>query len=557
MAVITDIDEAVAKLQDDKVVGVDIETSGLSPYHDDIMVVSLYGESSGECTVLHTREELPGKLQEYLSKPRTYIFHNGVAFDTLFFKEKGVEFPYFYDTLVAEQVLDTTSRKDVRKNLGAVMKRRIGANFKGEVDHSSWQAPELNETQIEYAANDVRYLPKLYRKQLDLCGERGLTDALRFETYLMPIVVEMESNGLEINEEVLTSTLVEVAEKAEASIRRLGNINPNSPQQVKAALERKGISVPDTQVGTLQEIIMAEGDASQWCSDILTARRARKRTGMYSSEFVTKFIAYGRVHSRFWQVGTGTTRFSSSDPNLQQIPRDLRKVIGNSEGFKVVAGDYTQIELRVLAHLAEDDELLWALEAEDFHSEMASTGFDLRVEDLDKETRQHGKAVTFTWTFLGGPDAVVANSTKYGQRLSFDVAVGALSRYRERFYKTTAFQQKMVRKIKNTRGAVNVYLPDGHRRTLIGRSLSPPVLINTHVQGTAAAGLKHGLLQLNKDGLMNYVGAVVHDEVVATSVPDNEAEEYGKAMERAMVRGMQEVCDTPIGVDVDIADMWL
>ena len=556
--IIRDVDEAIiAALDGERVIGIDIETSGLSPYYDEIMVIQLYGENTGECAVLHVKADIPEKLKEFLRKDRVWIFHNGVGFDVLFFKRDAVDYPYFYDTLVAEQVLATTSRKDVRKNLGAVMKRRIGANFKGEIDHSSWQAAELTETQVEYAANDVRYLPRLYRKQLELCSERGLTEALKFETGLMPKVVEMQNNGLEVNVDVLKTTLIEVARNAEDSIRRLGSINPNSAQQVKAALARKGIEVADTQVGTLQEIIMAEGEAAQWCSDILVARRARKRTGMYDDEFISKFIIDGRVHGRFWQTGTGTVRFSSSDPNLQQIPRDLRKVIGNNPGFKVVAGDYEQVEIRILAGKAEDDELIDAVESEDFHSAMASIAFDRVVTKADKEVRQHGKAVTFTWTFLGGAEAVVANSTKYGQKLLIEDAEAALSRYRKRFYKTTAYQGKVKRIARGRKSAVNIYLPAGHRRTLVGRSISPSVIINTEVQGTAGVGMKHGIYEMAKDGLMGYVGATVHDELVATGVPNNEAEEYGEAMSRAMIRGMQKVTDVPIKCDIDVADMWL
>ena len=553
--VIRDVSRACEALANERVIGVDIETSGLSPFYDEIMVVSMYGEESGECTVLHVKADIPYELRDFLAKPRSYIFHNGVGFDVLFFKQQDIHFPMFYDTLVAEQVLDTTSRKDVRKNLGAVMKRRIGASFKGEIDHKSWQAPELNETQVEYAANDVRYLPKLMRRQVDLCQERGLMDALTFETELMPIVVDMEFNGLELDVPILERKLQEVAANAEKSIQRLGNINPNSPQQIKRALADKGLTLPNTRVETLQEVIVGEGPHAALCQDILTARRARKRTGMYDSEFVSKYITEGRVHSRFWQVGTGTARFSSSDPNLQQIPRDLRSIVGNRPGHKVVAADYGQIELRIMAALAEDEVLADDLESVDIHAQMAELSFGIPPEEQDKETRFRGKAVSFTWTFVGGPDAVVANAMKYGQVMSWDVADQALKNIKKRYYKTTAFQNTAKSRARR-RGAVNLYLPAGHRRTLVGSYITPSAIVNTLVQGTAAGGLKYGLFELEKAGLMKYVGATVHDEVVSSGVPDNEAEDYAVAMADAMRIGMEKVCSVPVVVDTKVGDSW-
>ena len=560
--VIRDVEDAVAELQDESVIGIDIETSGLSWYYDEIMVVSLYGASSDKCAVLHVKEGIPSILQEYLSQKRTYIFHNGVGFDVLFFKKLEIEFPYFYDTLVAEQVLDTTSRKDVRKNLGAVMKRRIGKSFKGDVDHDSWRLPELTEEQIEYAANDVRYLPKLMDIQTALCAERGLSEALNFEMDIMPEVVEMQYNGLEINVPMLKSQLEDIAVKAEGAIASLGSVNPNSPVQVKAAFDRAGLPLLDTRVETLQEVILGGSEGgkiqtkiAQLADAVLIARKARKRTGMYDNDFVSKYIMDGRLHFHFWQLGTSTTRFSSSNPNGQQIPRDLRSVIGNNPGFKVVAGDYSQIEIRILASLAEDEELAIALESEDFHSEMAHTSFGIPIEELDKETRQHGKAVVFTWTFLGGANAVVQNAMKYGVKMETSIAAQALSRLKKRFYKTSAFQQEARDRAKR-KGAVNLYLPVGHRRTLIPGRITPQAIINTLVQGSAAVGMKYGIKNIKKRGLMKYVGATVHDEIVASGVPDKEAEEYGVALGDALREGMEKVCEIPVKVEVKIGDAW-
>lgn len=558
MDIVINEPEALEAMRYDTVIGVDIETSGISPFKDTIMVVAMHGEPSGTTAVLHVRGYLTSALREFLTLPKTWIYHNGVGFDVMFFHLEGIPFPSFYDTMVAEQVLNTSNRADVRKSLSATMKRRLGTDFKEKIDHRTWRERHLTVEQLSYAANDVRHLPRLRDIQLELVKKRGLEASLEFETKLMPLVVKMQLNGLAINQTVLDEELDRVAQETEQAAERLGDLNVNSPKQVKEALHARGLKVPNTAKQTLMTIAMHGHDTpeARFCRDVLAVRQSRKRTGMYDEKWVYDYVDGGRVHARFWQAGTGTMRFSSSDPNLQQIPRDFRRVIGNEVGHQVVQADYSQLELRVLADVAQDEHLVEALQDEDIHSYMASVAYNKPIEEVTKEERRDAKSVTFTWAFVGGPKAVTNHAATLGVNIPPKEAGQLLGRYHKRFRGVSDLHQRAMARSRYG-NAVNVYLPEGGRRTLIGDNRKPQTLVNTLVQGTAAVGMKKAIMECERRGLMSHIGATIHDELLATSVPNEDAMWFGEELRDAMSSAMETVCDVPIEVDVDINPCWV
>ena len=195
---------------------------------------------------------------------------------------------------------------------------------------------------------------------------------------------------------------------------------------------------------------------------------------------------------------------------------------------------------------------MFALESEDIHNEMAKIIFS--TDEPTSIERRNGKAATFTWLFGGGVHGLIGSAAQNGIRLDFETARSMLVRLKSRFKYMSVWHNSARVSHQNV---VNVSLPWGHRRQILKDQISPSRILNTQVQGRASIGLKEALFEADKRGLIKYIGGLVHDEITATSVPNNEANEYAKELSEAMIEGMQKVCELcPIKVDTDISEEW-
>ena len=563
-------------LKQDTQIALDIETTGLNPWGDKTAVISLFGATTRQPVVLHVLYESWDPV--ILDRPDvTWVTHNGTGFDLLFLRQHGMHIQKHYDTLVGEQVLTTQNRHDVRRNLGATMKRRIGHDFKLHIDHSTWQRPHLTDEQLEYCINDVKYLHEIKTEQEALAATRGMTVAMNREQELTRIIVDIENIGMHLSQKVYREMYAHAVAQAAKAQQRLHAqfgkaFKANSAPQVKAALKTINIEAANTTAATLGSI------PRRLAQDILIVRKAGRRTGMYSEDWMDKYVDdNNRVHSRYWQLGTETTRFSSSGPNLQQIPRNWRRMFGNEDGLKVVSVDYAQIELRIAAMLSRDADLVEALHSEDFHSEMAKVSF--AKELVNSIERRGGKAGTFTWIFCGGVEGMLtmdatnrvdaqllrayenpddtADELELEPQMKALLAGDILSRLRSRFKGVTRWHNNAKAQVQTRRQVITIPLPWGHVRHLVGYDRTAGRIVNTQVQGTASIGLKEALFIMDARGLTEYTGGLIHDETVATSVPEADAYEYGEEVRKAMIEGMEVVCATiPILCDVDVTDEW-
>ena len=550
---ILDSYNALREFEDAEIVCLDIETTGLNPWKDNI-AVSSFASPDKETAVIQT----PGgfiddNLRQLFSKRGIWITHNGTGFDLLFFANQDISLPFgrHYDTLIGEQTLGVQNRRDIRHDLGSVMKRRLGRNAKMDVDHSTWQNEKLTEQQLKYAAADVEYLLPIMEKQIELSRERGLSTALSNEQKLTTIVAEIADNGMAISiDELNRMQQLFMDQAAEAMARLPRTLNVNSPKQVKEFLHSKGIMVDST----AKDILIMRPEPE--CADILTVRPALKRSGFYDDDWRLKYVEGGKVRSRYRQLGTATTRFSSADPNLQQIPRDMRGMFGHEEGLKVVALDYAQLEVRIAAHLSQDKELMRALESEDFHVFMAQAM--LSKQEISSPERRDGKAGTFTWIFAGGVQGIQAMGRQQGVYISDQMASKMLRGLKRRFKRVSIWHNRAYSQINQRRNVITVVLPWDHQRQFLRKDQRAQAIINTQVQGRAAIGLKEALFEARRRGLTKYIGGLVHDEIVATSVPANEADDFAHELAESMHDGMVKVCDSvPIKIDADIGDYWI
>ena len=562
--VIRDAREAVEALGKASAIALDLETTGLHPVANRIALINMYAAGCPPAIISIRNGVIPHELQYLFTNPTiTWITHNGANFDLEFLFHAGVQLagPH-YDTLVGEQVLATHGRHDVPKTLAATMKRRIGRNHKLEISHESWANTTLTEEQLDYAVNDVLWLHDIKANQEQLAEERSLHIAMANEQRLTKIVARMCSNGIALpydNLVVVRNGFIEKAKDADARLRHeFGpSFNVNAHKGVREALAIKGFEIPDTQKATLVDI----EDDCPWAADVLSVRASKQRTDFYKDEWCVEHIHNGRVYPKFWQVGADTTRFIGTDPNLQQIPRNMRQIFGNEPGMKVVFCDYSQLESRIHAYLAQDWALIESLDGElDLYEALATAG------GLDPanhfEFRQIGKVIALAWFFGGREKGMVIGAKKYGVKTT-EAKIAVVLDNCSKVYRATVqyirHYEQRIKEFKMMRRPMKIDLPWGHYRILLSETGTLNQILNTKVQGRAAIGIKEAIFDADRRGLTKYLSLQVHDELVASSVPEAEAADYGAELHDAMIAGMYKVCDSniPIKADLKIMDHWV
>lgn len=598
----TQLDEALAILEQDEEIGLDLETSGLSPWLDKIAVVTLHGTPSEQSVVLHVRGRLPDKLIHWLSQPRRRIVgHNTTAFDLPYLAVNGVDIfagQDLYDTLPGEAASLKSGRHDVSVSLRATLARRLKKDLDKTQQVSTWMAPYLTPEQIDYCVSDVRHLSALRRKQLALAGESRTAQAIAVEQDIAPVVTRMTVNGLPISRERLDEYLaLQDTVKDTASARlydAVGAINLRSHVQLRQAFaERLGINLASTAKDALKDELLLRGlsldkpyhelraeaetlentedrTVALALVDLLSVRYADQRRKMYRPEWCKKNIIYHdtlapydgihRVHSRFWQIGTETGRFSSSDPNLQQIPQDMRAVFGYVSGHKIISCDFSQIEVRLAACIANDEALIKVFNSgeADIHRMIASQIFGKPPELISARERKLSKAMVFTLLFGGGYQRLYDYARHNGSDATLVECRSLTTQFFHTFDGLWELREYAKRKAR-AGNPVPIHLPTGLTRVLVGANLTATRLLNTTVQGSAAAGLKFAMQETKLRGIDRYLCATVHDELVAVA-PDDEAEEVADELADCMIVGMRQVPAVgeklPIEVDKKIGDYW-
>lgn len=578
------LDQAREILANDRFIALDLETTGLSPWQDQIAVITLYGSVSKKPVILHypRGHRVPMKVLRWLEEFEDITTHNGTMFDILFLANAGMHWQKvrWYDTLLGELAVITSARRNVRVNLAASLKRRTGEKIDKTINHESWGNATLDAEQISYLHGDISHLLEMRDEQRSRAEESpDMLRNLEFETSLIPCVVQMELNGLPISIPRLQTFLAlqdEQARRNQALLEGMldreillaapkkkilpGQLVITSPKQVKDRLQEifGEVAFPDTTAERFQNYLVFEGSIKDVSQAMLDFRHADRREKMYSSKWQQDFIVHHdefsdtRVHGKFWQIGTETGRFSSSQPNLQQIPRDMRAVFEAPDGRVVGATDYSGIEVRVAAALSDDQDMISVFTSGgDIHAEVAAAGFSIDVSEVTKEQRQIAKAMSFTLLFGGGAETFRGYAAARGSTISLEDADLAVERFFDRFVGIRNMRQSAIWQAQNLR-AVTIVYPTGLKRVLFAESLKGSIILNNIVQGTAAAGLKYALKDAWDSGIAKYISAVVHDEIVYTA-PISEIAEVRDEIEQAMIRGMEQAMAdaTPVPIEVE------
>jgi len=394
------------------------------------------------------------------------------------------------------------------------------------------------------------------------------------ELPLARVLAKMELRGVAVDLKKLEEMSRELAGKIEEVSREIFELagekfNINSPKQLGYILfEKMGLPVikrTKTGYSTSAAVLEELSNYHEIATKILYYRQLVKLKSTYVdglNKLVDKDT--GRVHTTFNQTITATGRLSSTEPNLQNIPirmemgRKIRKVfVSRSEDWLILAADYSQIELRVLAHLSGDENLKKAFHnREDIHTRTASEVFGVKIEDVDRNMRRMAKAVNFGIIY-GISDFGLARDLG----ITREEARRYIDKYFERYPGVKTYMEKMVTEARE-KGYVTTllnrrrYLPDIFSSNRNIRSFGERTAMNTPIQGSAADIIKLAMLKVDKEikeGFKTEMVLQVHDELIF-EVPKSELREAAELI-KSLMEGAYKL-DVPLVVDVKYGPNW-
>ncbi len=403
-----------------------------------------------------------------------------------------------------------------------------------------------------------------------------LTDVYRqIDLPLVPVLLRMEQAGVRVDLSLLGEmgsrlavSIDDLAERVYASSGHRFNIN--SPKQLGDVLfNRMDLPKPlkygkGKVVSTAQDILEDLAQHHQVPALVLEHRQLQKLKSTYLDQLPLLADAQGRVHTTFNQVGTATGRLSSTNPNLQNIPirtavgREIRAAFIAAEGNYLMSADYSQIELRLMAHFSGDPLLVDAYQTgRDIHTLTAAEVFEVDPETMDKETRARAKAVNFGIVYGISPFGLAAN-------LGIDqkTAREYIERYFKRYAGVAEFIERTLAEVRRTQAVKTAFgrvrpIPDIQSRNPNQRGFAERTAVNTPLQGTAADLIKIAMVRIDAEirrrGLRSVMTLQVHDELLFDVVPA-EVEQM-QALVKEQMEGAARF-RVPIVAEVGVGSNW-
>lgn len=464
---------------------------------------------------------------------------------------------YEYDTL-AKVYLDVTLPSE-KEMLG---KEKLGYFSFEDERVQKWMA---------YQAIVPYKIKSVLREKLKETGMESLYDEM--ELPCLYALYEMEKNGIRVDGEALHQygkKLRTRIEELTAEIHAMAGeeFNINSPKKLGEILfEKLGLKngkKTKTGYSTSAEVLEKLKNAHPIIPKILEYRQLTKLNSTYAEGLAGYIRADGRIHGKFHQTVTVTGRISSADPNLQNIPtrmplgREIRKVFIPEEGSVFVDADYSQIELRVLAHMSGDAALIAAYQAdEDIHAITASQVFDVPLDQVDSNLRRKAKAVNF---------GIVYGISSFGLGQDLDIsrkeAEGYIEKYFATYGKVKEFLDRTVEDAKKNGYTVTMFgrrrpIPELASSNFMTRSFGERAAMNAPVQGTAADIIKIAMVRVNRrlkeEHLQSKLVLQIHDELIIET-----KKEEVEIVQKILVQEMMHAADlaVPLLVDANVGDSW-
>jgi DNA polymerase-1 len=416
-------------------------------------------------------------------------------------------------------------------------------------------------------------MTKTLREEVDVLEERRVYDEI--DLPLVPVLLAMEKEGVRIDSAELSKMSAGLSKEMDRLSEEIFSLaghrfNINSPKQLGDVLFNKmGLPRPlkygkGKVISTAQDVLEELAVHNDVPRLVLEYRQLAKLKSNYADSLPLLADVDGRVHTTFNQVGTATGRLSSTNPNLQNIPirtelgREIRAAFIAAPGCVLLSADYSQIELRLLAHFSADPLLVKAYRTgQDIHTLTAAEVFGVPAETMSKETRNRAKAVNFGIVYGISPFGLAAQLgiDQHEARLYIET-------YFERYAGVRAYIDRMLeetrreQKVRTMFGRVRP-IPDIQSRNANQRGFAERTAINTPLQGTAADLIKLAMIRIDKrlvgEKLKSRMTLQVHDELVF-DVPEDEVEPMKNLVQHEMERVIE--LSVPLVADVGVGKNW-
>ena len=575
-----------------EVVAIDTETTSLNYMQAKIVGISV-AIASNEAYYIPVMHEYDGapdqldrkyvlkKLKPWLEdKDAKKIGHN-LKYDSHVFANHGIELNGTdFDSMLESYVLNSTA---TRHNLNAVAKRYLNMDTTSYEDVAGKGAKQIGfnqvslEDAIPYAAEDADVSLQLHQTlHPKLMAMNSLAKLYTdIEAPLLKVLQTIERNGVLIDESMLEKQSDQFAitlKELESKVHSLAGaeFNLSSPKQLQEILYDK-LSLPilkktpKGQPSTAESVLQRLAGDFPIVQTILKYRTTAKLKTTYTDKLPLMVNQNtGRVHTSYHQAVTATGRLSSSDPNLQNIPirtvegKRIRQAFIAPNGFQILAADYSQIELRIMAHNSQDPGLLDAFQADlDIHQATAAEIFAVDLESVSAEQRRSAKAINF---------GLIYGMSAFGLTRQLGITRGDAQEYIELYfarYPQVKIYMDAIRNQARESGFVEtvfgrrLYLPDIDSRNYQRRQYAERSAINAPMQGTAADIIKKAMIDLERQLVEESIDAKiimqVHDELVL-EVKDNSVDAVSELVTEAM--GKAADLDVVLKVDLGVGENW-
>ena len=574
-----------------KTIAIDTETTGLDYMDTDLVGISLsYKPGEAYYIPINHQDDTVDQLKlnlvldalkPILESSKNKIIGQNIKFDRNVLAKYGINISSIKnDTMMMSYVLDASA---TRHNLDALSSYYLNYKTSTFEDVAGKGVKQITFDQVpieeatNYAAEDADITLRLYEelnpKLESVASLKKLNDEI--EIPLIEVLSEMEQNGAILNSKILSSQSKDLENRIKKLEKKAYEIageefNLGSTKQLREIffdkLNYRIIKkTPGGQPSTDEKVLVELAEEYELPGVLLEHRTLSKLKSTYTDKLPGQISeSTGKVHTSFHQAVTTTGRLSSSDPNLQNIPirtedgRRIRQAFEPSKGHRFISADYSQIELRIMAHISKDGGLLQAFqEGEDVHSKTASEVFDVAVEEVTADLRRNAKAINFGLIYgisafgLGKQLGISRNLAAEYMAMYFEKYPG-VKKYMEST-KDFASQNGYVETLFGRR----LYLRDINASNAIRRQASERAAINAPVQGTAADIMKIAMIKTHQAIKAENVKAKlilqVHDELILDT-PKKEIDSVINLLTDSMMGAAS--LDVPLEIDVGVGDNW-
>lgn len=582
-----EIQNVVKQLKNAKELSFDTETDSKDPIVANMVGISLSAKAGVAFYIpVNVEGALPQDkvlsiLEPLLTNLETVKVAQNFKYDYLVLLRAGlkVEGPVF-DTMVAGYLLDASQKISMDAlaktylNYKPVSIETLIGKGKSAISMDQLPYSEI----ADYACEDADVTYQLWTLLKDKLKEDELDEIAReIEFPLIRVLAHMEKEGVSIDVDMLDQFSEELTEDLEKLEKKIFDIsgeefNLNSPKQLGEILFDKldlpaGKKTKTGQYSTSESVLTKLAPDYEIPSMVLDYRSLSKLRSTYV-DALPKLVnkESGRIHTELNQTVAATGRLSSSNPNLQNIPirtergREIRKAFVPAEGYKILAADYSQVELRVIASISGDDNMIQAFKnGEDIHSRTAKEVFGLEsLDEVTPDQRRKAKEVNF-----GIPYGVSAYGLASRLGISNEEGKEMIDQYFERFPGIQDYIDETVKKAKDNGYVTTLlgrrrYIPEINSRNWNVRGFAERTAINMPIQGTAADIIKLAMIQIDKflrgSRHKSRMLLQVHDELIF-EIHEDETEELPEKLKLMMENAY--TLDVPLDVEIGLANNWL